>query len=312
MPNDDLAKLSKAELQERLEQLVDDIAIDQAALEVARQDLASAMRTVNVLVGSTTRDERTLDERMAAVQAELEDVPRRGHAEVETRGGGRYEYDYILEADLMAGIRPLLARHGVAVYYSDELLSFANGVATVRVEIRYRARGEEIVTQATALGSDKGDKAANKAKTAGVRYLLWKTFLQPSDEDPEQENVSTDDAAKAHADRERRHALAAGTSTRRTEGGEGETKGRLMQRVTELAVELDDVQARPAGSALTKLLAAVGERKGADEPTLADLDSNELVRVGQALADHVKAERQAAERDGLGYDPTDFDIPEIG
>lgn len=242
----------------------------------------------------------TLDERMAAVQAELEDVPRRGHAEVVTQRGS-YEYDYILEADLMSGIRPLLAKHGIAVYYSDRLLSFADGLATVEVELRYRANGEEIVTQATAIGTDKGDKAANKAKTAGVRYLLWKTFLQPSDEDAEQENVSAEDAAKSHADRARRHQLAQGTSTKRTQEDSG-SKGRLIQRVNELAVELDEVQGRNPGAALTKLLEALDDR------TLGDLEANELVALGKALAEHVKSEQAAREADGLAYDPTDFDL----
>jgi hypothetical protein len=42
---------------------------------------------------------------------------------------------------------------------------------------------------AEGVGTDKGDKHVNKAKTAAMRYLLWKWFLVPSDVDPEVENI---------------------------------------------------------------------------------------------------------------------------
>jgi hypothetical protein len=272
----------------------------------AEEEHALRVELLERLANPKLPDTRTLDERMAAVQAELEDVPRRGHAEVTTRSGANYSYDYILEADLMTGVRPLLAKHGVAVYYSDELLSLVDGLATVRVEVRYRANGEEIVTQATAIATDTGDKSANKAKTSGVRYLLWKTFLQPSDEDPEQENVTRDDAAKASGDRSRRHQLAKGTATARTAGDDDGSKGRLIQRVSELAIELDEVQSRPPGAALTKLLEAL------EPKTLGDLEANEVLEIGKALAEHVAAERALAEQEGIAYDPTDFEVPELG
>jgi hypothetical protein len=162
-------------------------------------------------------DLRSLDERMAAVQAEIEDVPRRGHAEVTMRGDrGTYSYDYVTEADLMIGVRPLLAKHGVAFYYADEILSYADGSAHVRVTITLAAGSESRVFTVDGWGNDFGDKAANKAKTSALRYWLWKTFLQPNDEDdPEDENVATADAQRAAAQdaRARRRRRSTGRSS---------------------------------------------------------------------------------------------------
>lgn len=241
-------------------------------------------------------DARTLDERMAAVQLELEDVPRRGHAEVEMRSGGRYSYDYITEADLMKAIRPLLAKHGIATYYSDRIVSIEAGMATVEVTLLLRAAGDQIALTGEGVGTDFGDKHANKAKTSAVRYLLWKTFLQPSDEDPEQDNVSAAEAAGAAAGRA---AAAERQTTQRTQRRGAQTpeqrKGGLIQRLTTLAIELDEVQGKTPGSTQGKLYEDVQQEHGVPVP---EIDEAALVEIGKALADHVGAQREIAEAGG--------------
>lgn len=248
-------------------------------------------------------DERTLDERIAAVQLELEDVPRRGHAEVQTRSGSNYSYDYILEADLMKAIRPLLAKHGVAVYYSDRILdSLADGLTRVEVTIRFRAHGEEITISGEGHGADLGDKAANKAKTSAVRYLLWKMFLQPSDEDPEQENVARDSAAAAAAGRQ-----ASRTPARPTARKRADSRGTIIQGIARLAVELDEIQGQPPGRTLGELPDKIATAFGAREQGYPNgYTDAELVEVGQQLGLHVTSEREDAAKDG--YTPTAFTI----
>lgn len=243
-------------------------------------------------------DTRTLDQRIAEVQGELEDVPRRGHADVTTATGGTYSYDYILEADLMKAIRPLLAKHGVATYYSDRIVN-AGATTIVEVTIRFRANGDEIVCTAEGVGTDKGDKAANKAKTSAVRYLLWKMFLQPSDEDPEQENVTVAEAEQAQATRQRATTPAA----RRQ--GQPDTRTRLLETLTRRSIELDEVQGHPAGRTLDRLpeIARTAFPAAGDYPN--GLTDAQLVEIGKALAQHLTLERAAAENE-TDYVPTEF------
>lgn len=131
--------------------------------------------------------------KIAKVQknAEISALPKR-NVQVQTQGGGSYSYDYIEEGTLMEKIRPLLAEEGVAVFYCDEIKSISGNLATVRVSLTLvdGESGETVAMFAEGVGTDKGDKHVNKAKTSALRYLLWKWFLVPSgDVDPEAENV---------------------------------------------------------------------------------------------------------------------------
>lgn len=132
-----------------------------------------------------------LHSKIAHLQQTLEQVEKRGHADVSTSGGGSYSYDYILESDLMAAIRPKLGELGVAVYYSDEVVHREDNLVSVKVTLTLAdgETGETFAMSAVGDGTDKGDKAANKAKTSAMRYLLWKWMLVPSDIDPEHESV---------------------------------------------------------------------------------------------------------------------------
>jgi hypothetical protein len=258
---------------------------------------------------TTRRGGRTLDQRMAAVQRKLEDVERRGHAEITTRSGGSYTYDYITEPDLMRAIRPLLAKEGIAVYYSDEIKSYDGGAATVRVSMTLAANGEERVLFAEGYATDLGDKAANKAKTNAVRYLLWKTFLQPSDDgDPEQENVDADSARAAADERARRAAPI--TQPRRAAGAP--TVPQLLERIGKLALEVDEVQGVAPGRTHGSMLEAAPHAYGKPLP---QISAAGLVRIGQALANFASEQREKVDRGETADDtfvlpePTDDEVP---
>lgn len=249
-----------------------------------------------VAAQARSSDFRTLDERMAAVQLELENVPRRGHAEVKKEGVLQYEYDYITEADLMKGVRPLLAKHGIATYYSDEIVGNAAGLATVRVSITFAANGEQRVVTADGVGTDRGDKGPNKAKTAAVRYLLWKTFLQPSDEDPEQENVSQDDAARAAQARETRRAAPQAN------------RAKLVERIGQLSLEADEIAGRTPGATLGAIPELAKEAFALAEPYPNGASDQELVAIGTQVAQFVAAERARKEADPDAYVPAELEI----
>jgi hypothetical protein len=134
--------------------------------------------------------------KLAIIMGELSVIPRSKmrHVEVQTSSGGTYSYDYITEATLMEELRPRLAREGIAVFYSDEVIRHPtkeDNLTVVRVKLTFAdaGSGETVEMTADGYGTDRGDKGANKAKTSAVRYLLWKTFLFASDLDPETESV---------------------------------------------------------------------------------------------------------------------------
>jgi hypothetical protein len=134
--------------------------------------------------------------KLAIIMGELSAIPRDKlrHVEVQTSSGGTYSYDYITEATLMEELRPRLAREGIAVFYSDEVIRHPtkdDNLTVVRVTLTFADAASDSTVELTAdgYGTDRGDKGANKAKTTALRYLLWKTFLFASDLDPETESV---------------------------------------------------------------------------------------------------------------------------
>lgn len=218
--------------------------------------------------------------KMAEVLGEIESIEKNGHAEVKNeRGAVLYRYDYILESDLMAAVRPKLAERGIAVFYSDEIIDRDGNRVTIRVRLTLvdGATGERETLSADHDATDRGDKAAAKAKTSAVRYLLWKNFLVPSDLDPEQENVEQRSDEKKTEPRR-----PAGRS-----GGATDRSVKLRKAIGELAGELDEVQGSPPGTAFGALTAQLDANKG----RLDDLPDDDLVWIGTELRRFVESER---------------------
>lgn len=148
--------------------------------------------------GSERQASARLYRKIASVMGTISAIPKSEYrtVTVETSGGGSYSYDFIPEGVLMERIRPALAERGVAVLYSDKIVPNVHEgddqTVTVEIAVTFAdgETGARWTCRATAEGTDKGDKAASKAKTTATRYLLWKTFLVSGDLDPEAENVA--------------------------------------------------------------------------------------------------------------------------
>lgn len=240
-------------------------------------------RTVRDAVELATKPrEYGLHEKMSRILGEIDDVEARGHAKVKgTAKSGvpfEYDYDYILESDLMAAVRPKLAAAGIAVYYSDEILSHTGGVTTVRIRLKLvdAETGEAETLSGDGQGADAGDKGANKAKTAAVRYVLWKTFLVPSDVDPEQDSTT---AASAAAAAQARETAAASKKTAPAKGAAD--PARVRKQLVGLANEIDVAQGKRPGTTAEALTAAVYEQTAGT--TIDDLGVDDLVVIGTAL-----------------------------
>jgi hypothetical protein len=240
---------------------------------------------------------KTLAGKWAAILGELEAIPRNGHAEVQTRSGGSYSYDYVLESDLMEALRPKLAAHGIAAFYSDEILSqepigdSSYLQTTVRVSLTLvDADNPEDVMVLTAddTAADLGDKGARKAKTGAVRYLLLKGTLNPSDalDDPDAESNVVERPAAAKPEPPKKPDRAA----RSRADSKDPRDVRLRRTIVQRANEVDEVAEQPPGSTLGAIVAELGT-------DLDGLAEDALVALGNAVAKHI-AEARAAKHDG--------------
>lgn len=78
--------------------------------------------SAEVLRRSLDWKHRSLAAALAAVQAELPDIPKTLTAKVKTRDGGQYSYKYADLADVSKAILPLLGQHGLAFTASPTLV----------------------------------------------------------------------------------------------------------------------------------------------------------------------------------------------
>lgn len=131
-----------------------------------------------------------LYKKLSQILAEMTSVPKKGY-------NSFHKYHYVTEGDLSEVIRPLLAKHGIAITFgiSGEPV-FHGDITQVICEIRIGdSEGHEIVTRVPGWGQDKGDKGGYKAMTGAVKYWLYKTFLVSTGDDPEREDRETSHAS---------------------------------------------------------------------------------------------------------------------
>jgi hypothetical protein len=127
--------------------------------------------------------------KLALVQAEVDHhIPKRGRNEF-------HKYDYAMEADIVSELRKGLSdRHILLVPHVLHVERVALGeknVLTV-VDMRFTfmdgETGESLTIDWQGTGSDPGDKGLYKAMTGAEKYVLLKTFLIPTGDDPEQDD----------------------------------------------------------------------------------------------------------------------------
>jgi hypothetical protein len=155
----------------------------------------------------------TLVEKLAAVMAAVERVPKNGENKF-------HGYKYATEADLSDAVRSNLARYGVMLIPSVEKVEWSkvptkNGeerLATLTVRFTATDGKTEIAFTVIGEGQDRGDKATYKAMTGATKYALLKLFLIPTGDDPEKDEdekpapraaaKTTGDAVRAAAARQ--------------------------------------------------------------------------------------------------------------
>lgn len=126
------------------------------------------------------------------LQAELENPERSRTVSVRTRSGGRYSFAYTPLADLLAYLRPVLSKHGFALYWKVRPI-VTNGEQRLSVcMILAHRSGEKLTSAITApLPTPKTEGDDNKLNVQALgslltymrRYLLGSLLPIASEED---------------------------------------------------------------------------------------------------------------------------------
>ena len=149
--------------------------------------------------GSGTNAQPSLVRKLAEVMASIDHVPKRGKNTF-------HNYEYALEADIVAALRMELAKRHVMLipstdsYEIRELPAKKDGSARgsmilLRMVMTFHdgESGETLTMPWIGAGEDSGDKSVYKAMTGAIKYALLKTFLIPTGDDPEQDKQERTD-----------------------------------------------------------------------------------------------------------------------
>lgn len=131
---------------------------------------------------------QNLVSKLAAVMGVVSHVPKRGYNDF-------HKYRYVMEADLVGTIRPLLAASGIMIVPSVIREEFEPNITTTRsgamsmtrILVQYTITDgtDEIVMSIPGHGMDSGDKGVYKAMTGSMKYALMKLFEVDTGDDPE-------------------------------------------------------------------------------------------------------------------------------
>jgi hypothetical protein len=136
---------------------------------------------------------KALFAKMASILKAIERIPKRGR-------NPHFNYDYVLDADVLDSVRTQFAEHGIAFFVSvaDFRQEQREGSKTIKTLVEIAATfadgetGETYSVRWIGEADDQQDKGVNKALTAGIKYGLIKTFLIPTgDEDADSSAGST-------------------------------------------------------------------------------------------------------------------------
>lgn len=110
---------------------------------------------------------------------------------------GNTKYNYLSEAKTTAEMRKQLIKHKLVLLpiQAEETKEgqITKGMYTYRL-LNAENPEEYIDLMAGGQGHDSADKGSGKASTYAYKYLMWRTFAIPSNDDPDQ--VSSDEISE--------------------------------------------------------------------------------------------------------------------
>ena len=135
-----------------------------------------------------TNGKAVLFGKMAKVLGAVNRIPKNGRNTF-------HNYDYVTESDLVEELRRLMASNGIAFFVSvdgaPERIDMGDSRNGPLTRVKMLAHfccsetGETFSISFYGDGQDKGDKGIYKAYTGAVKYMLMKTFLVSTGDDPE-------------------------------------------------------------------------------------------------------------------------------
>lgn len=147
-------------------------------------------------------NKKNIFQKMSAITQEISTVAKNLQV-----GEGKSQYKAVGEADVLAAVKPVEARHGVYSYpYSREIVESGEMVATtkygerkslyLRLKTVYRfvnmENPDEYIDITTyGDGVDTQDKATGKAMTYSDKYALLKAYKIQTGDDPDQNASET-------------------------------------------------------------------------------------------------------------------------
>lgn len=135
---------------------------------------------------------KNLIQKLSEISASVGRVPKNGY-------NNFHKYKYVLEADLVDHIRPLLAERNLFIVprVTEHLWDGEMSQITYEYDIMDGDSGESITTSSVGYGSDKGDKGAYKASTGAYKYMLMRLFQVATGDDPEGDERTDQNVATA-------------------------------------------------------------------------------------------------------------------
>ncbi len=123
---------------------------------------------------------KQLGKKILAVMADVEPLSKDARNDF-------HKYAYVSDAQVVRSIRNSLISHGL-ILIPDHTNVVLEGDLT-RLSVRYQLidtdSGETFCSTIVGYGKDSGDKGIYKAMTGAEKYYLTKTFLIPTEDDPE-------------------------------------------------------------------------------------------------------------------------------
>ncbi len=148
-------------------------------------------------------DHKNIGAAMQGIYEEIGYVQKGGRM---TQGGN---YSYAGEADFIQAIRPAMIKHGVIIHPTkderpiiSETYITSNGKTMNRIiypqtfRFTHTISGDHFDVAVLGEASDVGDKASNKAMTAGLKYALRQTFLIETGDDPDKHSSQEQERAE--------------------------------------------------------------------------------------------------------------------
>lgn len=126
--------------------------------------------------------------------AELEEITKGRKAEVEMKQGGKYSYTFANIADVLASIRPVLAKHGLAP--SQPVAARGSSIAVWTT--LFHTSGQYVTFVALEMAGGNTPQSAGSAITYARRYALGAAMGLAMDDD---DGAAATDAVKRQNER---------------------------------------------------------------------------------------------------------------